>query len=138
MKHCLFLAAQVALLLSCVPASAEPPADPTYWEDIRPILRKNCTVCHSTKNLKELDVSGGLALDSYAAIRKGTKHPVLSPGKSGDSILVERVTTEDGDKRMPLGAIPLSPETIALIRRWIDTGAKEGKNPDDHALAVAM
>src|SRR5690242_13433486 len=72
-------------------ARAAPPADPTYWHDIRPVFRKNCTVCHSTKNLKELDVSGGLALDSYAAVRKGTKHAVLEPGKSGGSILVQRL-----------------------------------------------
>src|SRR6266849_2390216 len=74
---------------------------PSYWQDIRPILRKHCTVCHSAKNLREPDVSGGLALDSYAAIRKGTKRPVIEPGKSGASILVQRVLTEDGDKRMP-------------------------------------
>jgi len=80
-------------------------------------LRKNCTVCHSSKNLKELDVSGGLALDSYAAVRQGTKHPVIESGKSGASLLVERITTEDGDKRMPLGATPLNTEAIALIRR---------------------
>src|SRR5439155_1838339 len=67
----------------------------------------------------------------------GTKQPVIEPGKSDTSILVQRVTTEDGDKRMPLSATPLSPETVALIRHWIDNGAKEGKNPDDHALAVA-
>ena len=108
----------------------------TYWQDIRPILRKNCTVCHSTKNLKEFDVSGGLALDSYAAIRKGTTHPVIAPGHSHASILIERVTTDDEDKRMPLGAIPVAPETIALLRRWIDTGAKEGKNPGDDAIRI--
>jgi WD40 repeat protein len=126
--------ATVCLTFGCAPASAAPPTDPTYWEDIRPILRKNCIVCHSAKNLKELDVSGGLALDSYAAIRKGTKQPVIEPGKSGASVLVQRVLTDDGDKRMPLGATPLSPETIALIRHWIDSGAKEGS--DDQAVAV--
>jgi len=135
----LFLCAHVPLwrFLFCASASAAPPADPTYWQDIRPVLRKNCTVCHSKRNLKELDVSGGLALDSYAAIRKGTKRPVLEPGRSGASILVQRVTSTDDDQRMPLGATPLKPETIALIRHWIDTGAKEGKNPDEPALTFA-
>jgi WD40 repeat protein len=123
--------------LACLPASAAPPADPTYWQDIRPILRKNCTVCHSTKNLKELDVSGGLALDSYAAIRKGTQHAVIEPGKSDTSILLQRITTEDGDKRMPLGATPLPADTIALIRRWIDTGAKEGTNVEQDSATVS-
>lgn len=129
----------VAAMVSYAPASAGPPADPTYWQDIRPILRKHCSVCHSTRNLKELDVSGGLALDSYAAIRKGTgQHPVLEPGRSGASILVQRVTSEDEEKRMPLGTTPLKPEVIALIRHWIDTGAKEGKNPDDPPIVAAV
>ena len=64
-------------------------AEPTYWQDIRPVLRKNCTVCHSVRNLKELDVSGGLALDSYEAIRKGSKQPVIQPGKSAASLLIK-------------------------------------------------
>src|SRR5262249_52939928 len=124
---------------SCAPASAGPPADPTYWQDIRPVLRKHCSVCHSTKNLNELDVSGGLALDSYPAIRKGTRqHPVIEPGKSDSSILIQRVTSEDDEKRMPLGTTPLKPEVIGLIRHWIDTGAKEGKNPDEHPLVTAL
>ena len=39
-------------------------AEPTYWQDVRPILRKHCTVCHTERKLDELDVSGGLALDT--------------------------------------------------------------------------
>src|SRR5204863_930121 len=93
-----------------VPSAA---AEPTYWQDIRPVLRKNCTVCHSVRNLKELDVSGGLALDSYEAILKGAKQPVIEPGKSAGSLLIKRVTSSDEEKRMPLAAPPLPAETIA-------------------------
>src|SRR5438445_294110 len=50
-------------------------ADPTYWQDVRPILRKHCTVCHSERKLTELDVSAGLALDKPELIRKGGKSP---------------------------------------------------------------
>jgi WD40 repeat protein len=136
MSHRPFFAA-VLLLVSGLAAPAALPAELTYWQDIRPILRKNCTVCHSTKNLKEFDVSGGLALDSYAAIRKGRAHPVIVPGNSHASILIERVTTDDEEKRMPLGANPVAPETIALLRRWIDSGAKEGKNPGDEVIRIS-
>src|SRR5262249_41248869 len=34
-------------------------------------------------------------------------------------------------KRMPLDGQPLAKEQIELIKKWIDTGAKEGKKPDD-------
>src|SRR5262249_16783515 len=111
-------------------------ADPTYWQDIRPVFRKHCTACHSRRNLKEPDVSGGLALDTYAAVRKGAKRPVIQIGKSGDSVLVKLLLVNDSDKRMPLAATPLDAQSIALIRRWIDTGAKEGTREDDSAPAV--
>jgi WD40 repeat protein len=104
---------------------------PTYWQDVRPIFRKHCTVCHSAKNVKEVDVSGGLALDSYAAALKGTKHPVVTPGKSADSILVQLITSNDKSKRMPLDAPPLPAESIAVIARWIDAGAPEGTKPEE-------
>src|SRR5262245_39122585 len=96
------------------------PMEPTYWQDVRPVFRKHCTVCHSAKHLKEVDVSGGLALDSYEAVRKGSQRPVIQPGKSGDSLLVHLIVTSDAKKRMPLDAAPLSGEQIALIKRWID------------------
>src|SRR5437588_341817 len=79
-------------------------AEPTYWQDIRPILRKHCTACHNTKNLKEVDVSGGLALDSFEAILENTKKPVVRVGQSKESMLIKAVTTSDEEKRMPLSA----------------------------------
>jgi hypothetical protein len=105
--------------------------EPTYWDDIRPLFRKHCTVCHSARNLKNTEVSGGLALDSPEAIKKGSSRPVLEVGKSADSILVHLLVTTDAKKRMPLDAAPLPAADIALIRRWIDTGAKEGTRPAD-------
>ena len=82
------------LILSSQPACA---AEPTYWQDIRPILRKNCTVCHNVKNLKEDDVSGGLALDSYEAILKGKHGRVVRLGKSGDSLIVKMITVQTAE-----------------------------------------
>src|SRR5205807_2508344 len=103
-------------------------AEPTYWQDVRPLLRRHCTVCHNIKQLPELDVSGGLALDSFEGIVKNKK-PLLLPGKSSDSLMIQLVTTSDREKRMPLGVDPMPAEDIAILRRWIDTGAKEGTRP---------
>jgi WD40 repeat protein len=111
-------------------------AEPTYWQDVRPVLRKHCAVCHSVRNLKEPDVSGGLALDSYEAVLKGGKQPVLRPGKSGDSLMIQMLLLADPEKRMPLNSKPLPEETIALLRRWIDAGAREGDKPADTSAAV--
>jgi WD40 repeat protein len=114
----------ILLLAFASPVGAQ--TAPTYWQDIRPVFRKHCTVCHSTKNLKETDVSGGLALDTYAAVLKGAERTVVHPGKSGESPLVKLLLTENVKRRMPLDTTPLPKETIALVRRWIDAGAREG------------
>jgi WD40 repeat protein len=113
-------------------------AEPTYWGDVRPVLRKNCTACHNARHLGELDVSGGLALDSYEAVLRGSKTPVVRLGKSVDSRLIQAVVTTDSDKRMPLAATPLPAEAIDLLRRWIDTGAKEGARPAGESSVVTM
>jgi WD40 repeat protein len=115
------------------PATA---AEPTYWQDVRPILRKNCTVCHSIRNVRELEVSGGLVMDTYDAVIKNTKKPLLTPGKSGDSFLMHIVTTTDLDKRMPLGGKALPDDAIAKLKQWIDSGAKEGTRPENDPTIV--
>jgi len=105
-----------------------PAADPTYYDDIRPLFRKHCTVCHKERYLKEIEVSGGLALDTYEATLKAKK-PVLKVGQSADSPLVQLLVTKDEKLRMPQGAAPLAEAEIALVRKWIDSGAKAGTPP---------
>src|SRR5205807_8513263 len=111
------LSLAVLCALAVQPAAAGPP-ELTYWKDIRPIYRKSCTACHSAKNVKEVDVSGGLALDSYEAARKGSSHTVIEPGKAEDSRLVRLLVTTNAKRRMPLDAPPLPEDKIALVRRW--------------------
>jgi WD40 repeat protein len=134
LQLCLFFSVFSVLLGFTSQAGA---ADPTYWQDIRPVFRRNCTACHNRKNLKEIDVSGGLALDTYEGVIKGAKKPVIVAGKSGDSLMVKLLLTSDSDKRMPLAAEPLDAASIALIRRWIDSGAREGKKEGDSATVVS-
>src|SRR5215510_998029 len=122
---------------ACLAPRFAPGAEPTYWQDVRPALRKHCFACHTTRNLKEVEVSAGLAMDSYDAFMKrdGRKR-VVQPGKSDQSEMIRRVTSKDDEVRMPPGAAPLPDETVALLRRWIDSGAAEGKKPDDIATTV--
>src|SRR5713226_2821124 len=107
-------------LVTLPPCHLVSAAEPTYWQDVRPVLRKSCTACHNAKHKGDRDVSGGLALDSYDAVLKGAKEPVIRVGKSADSPLIKAVVTTDADKRMPLAATPLPPEMIDLLRHWID------------------
>ncbi len=136
LRLCVFLSVSSVPLWFVSSSQAAAAEEPTYWKDIRPVFRKHCIICHSAKNQKEVDVSGGLALDSYEAAIKGTKQPVLVPGKSKESLLIQLLHSPDENKRMPKDANPLAKESADLIARWIDAGAKEGVRPDA-AIATA-
>jgi WD40 repeat protein len=100
---------------------------PTYERDIRPLLAKRCTVCHSKKNLDNVDISAGLAVDSYEAILAGTReHTVVAPGDAGGSPLFQRLADPDEERRMPLAEKPLTAAQRTLIGRWIEAGAPQG------------
>ncbi|MBA4064029.1 MAG: hypothetical protein C0501_10015 [Isosphaera sp.] len=130
------LLAASAVLLATPAAAAD---DPTYWADVRPILRKHCTVCHSQRKLADVDVSAGLALDTPDAVRKGGKVAVLAPGKPDASLLVTLLTSKDKKRAMPLDADPLPEADVATIRKWVAAGAPEGVKPkDDGGEAVAV
>lgn len=132
------ITARILLLFgACLLTATARGADPTYWQDVRPVLRKHCTVCHSVRNLKEPEISGGLTLDGYEAVVRGGKKTLLLPGKSAESLLFHVVTTDDSEKRMPLGVKPLPQESIDLLKRWIDAGAPEGKRTAEEPAPVA-
>lgn len=116
----------------CLCDSFSVAADPTYWQDVRPVLRKHCTVCHKASKVADKDVSGGLALDSPGAAAKA-----VVPGKPGESLLMKLVTTADPKKRMPLDADPLPAEAVELLRTWIAAGAPEGARPTGAEPAAA-
>src|SRR5262249_36108725 len=106
-------------------------AEPTYWQDVRPVLRKYCTVCHSVRTIKEVDVSAGLALDSYAAITKDPKKSIVLRGKAAESELIMRLLVADAAKRMPLDADPLPAEAIDVLTHWVNAGAPEGSHTEE-------
>lgn len=97
-----------------------------YSRNVRPILEKNCVGCHHHGSLDQLAVSGGLALDSYDAVLKGGKEPIVKPGQASDSELLRRLEASDPSVRMPRGGPPLPAESIAVVRQWIEDGAGEG------------
>lgn len=117
----------LVLPLLAVSARADEPTAPTYERDVRPLLARRCTVCHGARNLDDLDVSAGLALDTYQAVMAGVDgRAVIKPGASAASELVRRLTDPDEDRRMPLSEKPLSEKERALLVRWVDAGAPRG------------
>jgi WD40 repeat protein len=128
---------RLTLLALFVSVPAARAADPTYWADVRPILRKHCVVCHSERKLNDADVSAGLALDKLDLITRGGKKPVLVPGKPDQSLLVTLLTEKNKKRAMPLDADPLPADEIALVRKWVELGAPEGTKPKDDTGTTA-
>lgn len=126
----------LCLCVSVVTSPLTTAADPTYWNDVRPILRKHCTVCHSEKTLNEPDVSAGLALDSLAGVLKGTKKPVVLKGNGAESLMITLLRHPKASRRMPLDADPLDDATVAMLKKWVDLGMPEGIKPKETDTVV--
>ncbi|MCI0639394.1 MAG: PSD1 and planctomycete cytochrome C domain-containing protein [Gemmataceae bacterium] len=110
-------------------AAPSPPTTVDFNRDIRPIFSENCFVCHGPdeeqrKAKLRLDTQEG----AFAKLRRGG-HAIV-PGKSADSELVYRVTSESPTERMPPPKTDkkLSQQQIDLLKRWIDQGAAYSKH----------
>ena len=99
--------------------------DVQFNRDIRPILSDKCFYCHGPddKNRK-----AGLRLDTFEGATKDRGgYRAITVGKPDESELLRRVTSHEAGEMMPppsasKGAI--TPAEAALLRRWIEQGAK--------------
>ena len=92
-----------------------------YAKDVRPVLRERCYACHGA-----LQQKGGLRVDSGAALIAAG---AVVPGKPDASELLTRTASTSEETRMPPEGHPLTKEQIAVLRTWIEQGAKVP--PDD-------
>jgi mono/diheme cytochrome c family protein len=111
-----FIVVLPALFAWCATARSQPL---DYARDIHPILQQHCAKCHGTDKDR-----GGLRLHTRdLVLTGGDSGAAIVPGKSGDSLLIQRVTHRDKNERMPKDAPSLSDAQIARLKRWIDEGA---------------
>jgi hypothetical protein len=87
---------------------------------VRPIFEQHCYECHGAKKQKS-----GLRLDLKAtALKGGDEHgPNIVAGKVKESSLLQMVTSDDKDERMPPKGERLSAAEIATLTAWIEQGA---------------
>jgi hypothetical protein len=114
-----------AALEAASSAAAAPEVD--YAREVKPILAARCTSCHGAIRQK-----AGLRLDTASFARRGGDGgPAVEPGKSRESLLIERVTAADDSERMPPESegVRLSDAEVAVLRAWIDQGAKAPPEP---------
>jgi hypothetical protein len=109
-----------ALLIALATAAVRAD-DVDFARDVQPILTAKCVQCHGAKKQES-----GLRLDSGAAVlRGGDSGPAVVAGKATESLLILGVTgTSDAISRMPVKGEPLPEAEVAMLRRWIDAGAK--------------
>lgn len=97
-------------------------AKPAYATIIQPIFDQYCVSCHGEKKSK-----AGLRLDSAAHVLKGgDSGPVLEPPGAEYSLLGNRLSLPvDDEDHMPPGGKPqLSTAQLAVVKWWLDSGAK--------------
>lgn len=95
----------------------------SFRKEIVPILKQNCLACHHEK-----EAEGGLVLETIESVRKG--------GDSGHGVVASNVEasllfTRSSGMEEPLmppednevGAKPLTPHELALLKLWIEQGA---------------
>jgi len=98
-------------------AAEQPKVD--FARDIQPIFIKRCFECHGPDKQKS-----DLRLDRRTDALKGGKSgkPLFVAGKSAESELIQRVTTQDADDVMPAKGDRLTPQQIDSLRAWVDQG----------------
>src|SRR6476469_8356583 len=112
----------IAFLMAAVFFAAGGAQGAEPFDQVQKILNASCINCHGGEKAQP-----GLRLDTRQGIAR-----VVVAGKSAESLIIQRVTTADVLRRMPLGGPPLKPEVIAVLAAWIDAGAVLPK-----ALAVS-
>ena len=119
----------VAMLSIGGALAAEPERKIDFSRDVLPILSDRCFHCHGPD---VADRQADLRLDRFedaTADRDG--HPAIVAGSLDRSELLNRVTSSDPDLVMPppdSHRKPLGDDEVALLRRWIESGAAWGKH----------
>ncbi len=114
-----------SLLFLTIAASAladEPSV--SYYRDVVPVFKRNCNACHRPGKAK-----GQLELTSFPMLMKGGKHgDTVKPGDAADSRLFQNISGDEPE--MPSEGDPLNHDEVAVIRRWIEQGAKDDTPAD--------
>lgn len=107
-----------------IPVSAvkrDAPVD--FAKEIMPLLKRNCVACHHEK-----ESEGGLNLESHSSLMKGgDTGETVTAKDAAASLLLTRATGAEEPLMPPednsVGAKPLTPEELGLIKLWIEQGA---------------
>jgi cytochrome c553 len=94
-------------------------------DDAARVIQKNCLGCHGQAAMSGLDLRS-----RESQLKGGTRGAAIKPGDAAGSILYSVVSGAMKPVMPPSGALPVA--DVAIIKRWIDSGAPElalGKAP---------
>ncbi len=123
LRNLLLLALLTPLLALLEPTptrAEEPTTGEQAFAPVMQVLKRYCVGCHNAD-----EAGGGLRLDSYSALLKGsTRGSVITPTR-GDLSRLIRVVSGQAKPAMPPADEPQpTAAEIALLTTWIDLGAK--------------
>lgn len=99
-------------------------AEIDFYRDVYPVLKSNCIACHNKTTTK-----AALNMETPETMRKGgDSGEGVVPGHGAESLIFQ-AAAHTGDVKMPprgnkSGAVNLTPNELALLKAWIDQGAK--------------
>ena len=99
-------------------------AEIDFYRDVYPILKSNCIACHNKTTTK-----AALNMETPEAMRKGgDSGEGVIPGNGAESLIFQAAAHIGGVEMPPKGnksgASNLTPDELALLKAWIDQGAK--------------
>jgi hypothetical protein len=82
------------------------------------VLETQCVSCHGAAKMSSLDLR-----NRDSMLKGGARGPSVTPGDAAGSLLY-RAVLRDGDLKMPPGRQGIPAKDVALIKKWIESGAK--------------
>lgn len=125
MNLCIFVVAISYSSAAGLPvAELKRTSEVNFNKEIYPFFKRNCLACHNQSKAK-----AKLILETADDIRKGSKNgDVIVPGNAEDSLLFTTSAHLEEEfmppKKNKSKAKNLTPKELALLKLWIDQGAK--------------
>lgn len=95
-------------------------ADPDFVHEVAPILKKHCAECHTDMKKK-----GGLSINTEDSFWQGSENgQIIDKAHLEKSLMLDLITTDDEDVRMPPKGKGLDEKEVAIVKAWVLAGAK--------------
>ncbi len=95
-------------------------AEPDFVHEVAPVLKKQCAECHTDMKKK-----GGLSMNTEDSFRLGSENgPVIDFKHPEKSLILDLISTDDEDLRMPPKGKGLNEKEVEIVKAWVMSGAK--------------